>query len=92
MDLYASSGSGFSTAAAARSLAIKSAGANLWGWLADAADRRVGLVRATALAGLACWLGLFVSTSFLWISTVVLAAGILQCSGAYGGCGDPGAE
>ena len=47
----------------------------LWGWLADAADRRLGLVRATALAGLACWLGLFVSTSFLWICAVVLAAG-----------------
>ena len=47
----------------------------LWGWLADAADRRLGLVRATALAGLACWLGLFVSASFLWICAVVLAAG-----------------
>ncbi len=47
----------------------------LWGWLADAADRRLGLVRATALAGLACWLGLFVSATFLWICAVVLAAG-----------------
>jgi PPP family 3-phenylpropionic acid transporter len=47
----------------------------LWGWLADAVDRRVGLVRATALAGLACWLGLFVSATFLWICTVVLAGG-----------------
>lgn len=47
----------------------------LWGWLADAADRRLGLVRATALAGLACWLGIFVSATFLWICTVVLAAG-----------------
>lgn len=46
----------------------------LWGWLADSADRRLGLVRATALAGLACWLGLFVSASFLWICAVVLAA------------------
>jgi PPP family 3-phenylpropionic acid transporter len=47
----------------------------LWGWLADAADRRLGLVRATAVAGLACWLGLFVSATFLWICTVVLATG-----------------
>jgi len=47
----------------------------LWGWLADAADRRLGLVRATALAGLVCWLGLFVSATFLWICAVVLAAG-----------------
>ena len=47
----------------------------LWGWLADAADRRLGVVRATALAGLACWLGLFASATFLWICTVVLAAG-----------------
>jgi len=47
----------------------------LWGWLADAAGRRLGLVRATLLVGLACWLGLFASTSFLWICMVVLAAG-----------------
>lgn len=47
----------------------------LWGWLADAADRRLELVRATALAGLACWLGLFASATFLWICAVVLAAG-----------------
>ncbi len=47
----------------------------LWGWLADAAGRRLGLVRATLLVGLACWLGLFVSATFLWICMVVLAAG-----------------
>jgi PPP family 3-phenylpropionic acid transporter len=47
----------------------------LWGWLADAANRRLELVRATALAGLACWLGLFASAAFLWICAVVLAAG-----------------
>jgi PPP family 3-phenylpropionic acid transporter len=47
----------------------------LWGWLADAADSRLGLVRATALAGVACWLGLYVSTTFLWICAVVLAGG-----------------
>lgn len=47
----------------------------LWGWLADAADRRLGLVRAAVVAGLACWLGLFVSATFLWICAVVLAAG-----------------
>jgi PPP family 3-phenylpropionic acid transporter len=46
-----------------------------WGWLADAAGRHLGLVRATALVGLACWLGLFASASFLWICAVVLAAG-----------------
>ena len=47
----------------------------LWGWLADTAGRRLGLVRATTLAGLACWLGLFASATFLWICAVVLAAG-----------------
>lgn len=47
----------------------------LWGWLADAAGHRLGLVRATTLAGLACWLGLFASATFLWICAVVLAAG-----------------
>jgi len=46
-----------------------------WGWLADALGRRLGLVRATAVAGLVCWLGLFASTTFLWICAVVLAAG-----------------
>jgi PPP family 3-phenylpropionic acid transporter len=47
----------------------------LWGWLADAANRHLELVRAAALAGLACWLGLFASATFLWICAVVLAAG-----------------
>src|SRR3970282_1337876 len=47
----------------------------LWGWLADAAIGALGLVRATTLAGLACWLGLFTSATFLWICAVVLAAG-----------------
>jgi len=46
-----------------------------WGWLADALGRRLGLVRATAVAGLVCWLGLFASTTFLWICAVVLATG-----------------
>jgi PPP family 3-phenylpropionic acid transporter len=46
-----------------------------WGWLADASGRRLGLVRATALAGLACWLGVFASATFLWICAVVLVAG-----------------
>jgi PPP family 3-phenylpropionic acid transporter len=48
---------------------------HLWGWLADASGRHVRLVRAAVLMGMACWLGLFASTAFLWICAVVLAAG-----------------
>jgi PPP family 3-phenylpropionic acid transporter len=48
---------------------------HLWGWLADSGARQVRLVRAAAFAGTACWLGMFASTAFLWISAVVLAVG-----------------
>ncbi len=48
---------------------------HLWGWLADAGDRQVRLVRVTALAGTLCWLGMFASTVFLWICAVILAVG-----------------
>lgn len=48
---------------------------HLWGWVADAGGRQIGLVRATVLAGSLCWLGLFASVSFLWICAVVLATG-----------------
>jgi len=48
---------------------------HLWGWLADASGRPVRLARAAVLAGAVCWLGLFTSTAFLWVSAVVLAAG-----------------
>jgi PPP family 3-phenylpropionic acid transporter len=46
---------------------------HLWGWLADASGQHMMLVRAASLAGLVCWLGIFVSTAFLWICTVVFA-------------------
>ena len=32
---------------------------HLWGWLADASGRLMRIVRATTLAGLVCWLGMF---------------------------------
>jgi len=48
---------------------------HLWGWLADATDRQVRLVRATTVAGTLCWLGMFASTAFLWICVVTLAMG-----------------
>lgn len=48
---------------------------HLWGWVADAGGRQVRLVRFTVLAGTACWLALFASTSFLWICAVILATG-----------------
>jgi PPP family 3-phenylpropionic acid transporter len=48
---------------------------HLWGWLADASGQHMTLVRAASLAGLVCWLGIFVSHAFLWICVVVFAAG-----------------
>ena len=48
---------------------------HLWGWLADASGDVVRLVRVAVLAGTICWLGLFASTSFIWICLVVLVAG-----------------
>jgi MFS transporter, PPP family, 3-phenylpropionic acid transporter len=48
---------------------------HLWGGLADATDRQVRLVRATAVAGTLCWLGMFASVAFLWICAVTLAMG-----------------
>ena len=44
---------------------------HLWGWLADASGGRLKVVRATALAALVCWLGMFASTAFLWICAVL---------------------
>lgn len=48
---------------------------HLWGWLADARGQHMMLVRAASLAGLVCWLGIFISPVFLWICVVVFAAG-----------------
>ena len=45
---------------------------HLWGWLADTSGGRMRVVRATAVAGVLCWLGMFASTAFLWICAVVL--------------------
>ena len=46
---------------------------HLWGWLADASGRHMVLVRGASLAGLVCWLGIFLSPDFLWICAVVFA-------------------
>jgi PPP family 3-phenylpropionic acid transporter len=46
---------------------------HLWGWLADAGAHRMRVVRATTLASAVCWLGIYASTGFLWILSVVLA-------------------
>ena len=46
---------------------------HLWGWLADASGRHLLLVRAASLAGLVCWIGVFLSSEFLWICAVVFA-------------------
>lgn len=46
---------------------------HLWGWLADSGGRRMRVVRITAAIAIVCWLGIFASTAFLWISTVMFA-------------------
>lgn len=45
---------------------------HLWGWLADAGGV-MRVVRATTLAGLMCWLGMFAGTAFVWICAVAFA-------------------
>jgi MFS transporter, PPP family, 3-phenylpropionic acid transporter len=45
---------------------------HLWGWLADASGA-MRIVRATTLAGLVCWLGMFAGTAFVWICAVAFA-------------------
>ena len=46
---------------------------HLWGWLADASGGLVRVVRATTLAGLIAWLGVFAGTTFTWICAVAFA-------------------
>lgn len=45
---------------------------HLWGWLADA-NGVMRIVRATTLAGVICWLGMFAGTAFVWICAVAFA-------------------
>lgn len=44
---------------------------NLWGWLADATGRRVGIMRLAALLGLACYVGVFFGERFGWMLLVM---------------------
>lgn len=45
---------------------------HLWGWLADRGPSRLRIVRATGIAGLACFLGVFAGTGFALLFTVLL--------------------
>lgn len=47
---------------------------HLWGWLADTTGRHTPLLRATALAGVACFLGVFAGSDFYWLIAVLLLA------------------
>jgi PPP family 3-phenylpropionic acid transporter len=47
---------------------------HLWGWLADAAGRQTPLLRATAVASVACFLGVFAGSGFHWLFAVLLLA------------------
>lgn len=46
---------------------------HLWGWLADRGPSRLRIVRLTGIAGLACFLGVFAGTGFLWLFIVLFA-------------------
>lgn len=46
---------------------------HLWGWLADAGGSRMRVVRATTVAAVACWLGMFAGGGFLWICAMIFA-------------------
>jgi PPP family 3-phenylpropionic acid transporter len=45
---------------------------HLWGWLADSAGRHAPLLRATAAAGFACFLGVVAGSGFYWLFAVLL--------------------
>lgn len=47
---------------------------HLWGWLADVSGRKTPLLRATAAAGVACFLGVFAGSGFHWLFAVLLFA------------------
>jgi PPP family 3-phenylpropionic acid transporter len=45
---------------------------HLWGWLADSAGTHAPLLRATTVAGLVCFLGVFAGNGFYWLFAVLL--------------------
>jgi PPP family 3-phenylpropionic acid transporter len=47
---------------------------HLWGWLADAHGRHTPLLRATTVAGVACFLGVTAGDGFVWLFAVLLLA------------------
>ncbi len=44
---------------------------NLWGWIADHYGKRVFIVRLAAAMSLACYVGVFFGTGFLWLFAVM---------------------
>lgn len=46
---------------------------HLWGWLADHGGKRLGIVRASGVAGTLAFLGVFAGDSFAWLFVVLLA-------------------
>jgi len=47
----------------------------LWGWLADYTRRALMVVRVSALLALLCFLGVFVSTQYWWLTLVMVGYG-----------------
>ena len=46
---------------------------HLWGWLADRSGRRIGIVRASGVAGTVAFLGVFAGESFMLLFSVLFA-------------------
>jgi PPP family 3-phenylpropionic acid transporter len=54
-------------------------GPTLWGALADARGRRIGVVRLTATAATLLFVGVFASAQFAWLFAVLLAMNLFSC-------------
>ncbi|MGI9285011.1 MAG: MFS transporter [Pseudomonadales bacterium] len=46
---------------------------NVWGWLADRGARRMRIIRVGAALACACFAGIFVDQSFVWLAIVVVS-------------------
>jgi PPP family 3-phenylpropionic acid transporter len=53
-------------------IATKIIAPNIWGWLADKTDRRLGIVRLGCIAAFVAFLGIFIHQGFWWLALVLV--------------------
>lgn len=53
-------------------MATKIAAPNVWAWVADRRERRMGIVRAASLLSLLAFAGVFIASGFWWLALVML--------------------